>query len=535
MAASIVRRMFAACRSALIASLLCLSPAAQSETLIYRGAYGDPESLEPNRSGVSSEQTIMRDLFEGLTTYAADGRIMAGAAESWQSLPDGRTWIFKLRPGLRWSDGQPLTAADWVYAWQRMFTPATALPRASRLYALRNSRQIHAGSLPATTLGVRALDARTLRVELEYPLPWLPTLLAAQEGTPLPRHVVEKYGSQWTRPGNHVSNGAFRLAERKPRGNIRLARNPHFHSAAEVQIDAVVYVPSDDTLSLVNRFRAGEIQINGWPGFAPRQQLTLQRELGPAVRVVPQFGVRYLRFNMRRSPFDDPRIRRALSLIVDRELLTAKVVTGGERPSYRALPVGLPGDQPPPVLELANGSHAGRLAAARLLLGAVDTSVLRSRPVRIRVPSGNGEEMCLAVAAMWSAAGIPTVVQKSEIKSLIADLRRGEFDVALTGSADTPTPEAYLERFLADSTYNTGFYANPAFDRAIAAAQNEPDIARRRIAVNRAETMLNRDHTIVPLVQEVARNLVATSVTGWVDNPNDIHLSRYLALKQSDR
>jgi oligopeptide transport system substrate-binding protein len=524
-----------ACRLALVAWGLFLALPVAAETVLYRGAYGDPESLEPNRSGVSSEQTMMRDLFEGLTSYAADGGIVAGAAESWQPDAAGRAWIFKLRPGLRWSDGQPLTAEDWVYAWRRMFTPATALPRASRLYALRNARAVHTGQRPATALGARAIDARTLQIELEYPLPWLPTLLAAQEGTPLPRHALEKHGAQWTRPGNHVSNGAFRLAERKPRGNIRLERNPHFHDASNVRLDAVIYVPSDDTLSLVNRFRAGELQINGWPGFATRQQTALKRELGPAVRVLPQFSVRFLRFNMRRTPFDDPRVRRALALIVDRELLVSKVIPGGETASYRSVPRGLPDDHRAPTVDLATGSQAGRLAAARLLLGAAKFRTQRPGPVRIRVPSGNGEELCLAVAAMWSAAGVPTVVVKSEIKSLIADLRRGDFDVALTGSADTPAVEAYLERFLAGSTYNTGFYANPAFDRALRQAQNEPDDQRRQAAVARAEIVLNRDYAIVPLIQEVARNLVAARVTGWVDNPNDIHLSRYLALKQSGR
>jgi oligopeptide transport system substrate-binding protein len=530
--------MFAARRIAAIACIAAVTQTALAENApaaaeIYRGAYGQPESLQPNQSGVKSEQTIMLDLFEGLTTFDTNGRVIAGAAESWQTSKDGKTWTFKLRPGLRWSDGSPLLAADWVYAWRRMFTPATTLARASRMFIIRDSRAVLAGRAAPDKLGVSAPDNRTLRIELENPLPWLPQLLAGQEGTPLPRNVVEKWGAQWTRPGNLVSNGAFRLAERRAGGTVRLVRNPYYRDAAQVRVDAIVYVPSDDTASLVNRFRAGELQINAWPGFAPRQQAALQAELGKAVRIAPLFAVRFLRFNVNRPPFDDVRVRRALSLLVDRELLVSKVLPGGEKPSYRVLPNGMSDDEAPPPSELQLGTAATRRDRARALLTEAAFKTRRPGPLRLRVPSGNGEEMCLAVAAMWTAAGVPTVVEKSEIKSMIADLRRGDFDVALTGSAENASVEGYLERFLADSSYNSGQYRNPAFEQALGKAQAMSDPVTRRRAVAGAEAILNGDHAVVPLIQEVARNLVAPTVGGWVDNPDDIHLSRYFFLQQS--
>jgi oligopeptide transport system substrate-binding protein len=367
---------------------------------------------------------------------------------------------------------------------------------------------------------------------LERPLPWLPALLADQEGTPLPRKVIERHGNQWTRPGVMVSNGAFRLEDRKPRGNIRLAKNPRYHDASRVKLTAVVYVPGDDTLSLVNRFRAGEIQVNGWPGFAPRQQLALQRELGAAARVHPLISVRYLRFNVRRKPFDDPRIRAALSLAVDRERLIAKVLPGGEQPSVRAVPQGLPDDRWSGVNVLSANDYTARLARARALLAAAGWGKTAPRALELRVPSGNGEDLCTAVAAMWTAAGVPTRVVRSEIKSLIADLRRGDFDIALTGAQDTPSVEAYLERFRAGSTYNTGGYSNSAFERAFDAAQLLAQPEQRGPAIAAVEAQLNQDHAIVPLLQEVARNLVAPQVRGWVDNAYDVHLSRYLYLQQ---
>lgn len=525
----------APCRIALVTCVVAAAQAAGAASVLYRGAYGQPESLVPNQSGVKSEQTIMLDLFEGLTTYSADGKVIPGAAQSWKVSVDGRSWTFSLRPGLRWSDGSPLLAGDWVYAWRRMFTPATALPRASRMFIIRNSRDVLAGRLPPAALGVGAPDAVTVRLELENPLPWLPLLLAGQEGTPLPQKVLEQHGAQWTRPGNLVSNGAFRLSARRAGGTVQLSRNPFFHEATRVALDAVIYVPSDDTGSLVNRFRAGELDINGWPGFAPRQQPALQQELGAAVRKALLFGVRFLRFNMRRAPFDDVRVRRALSLLVDRELLVRKVLPGGERPGYRVVPAGLGDDAAPVSNELQLGSMAARAARARALLAEAGFRTRRPGPVRLRVPSGNGEEMCLAVAAMWTAADVPTVVEKSEIKSLIADLRRGDFDIALTGAAENASVEGYLERFLADSSYNTGYYRSAAFEQALRKAQTLSAPGERRAAVARAETILDADHAVVPLIQEVARNLVAARVGGWVDNPDDIHLSRYLSLQQIAR
>ena len=510
-----------------------MTQVASANTVVLRGTYGQPESLTPNQSGVKSEQTIMLDLFEGLTTFAADGRVVAGAAESWSVSADGRTWVFRLRNNLRWSDGSPLVAADWVYAWRRMFAPQTAMARASRMFVIQNSRDVLAGRKPIDSLGVSAPDPRTVRLSLENPLPWLPLLLAGQEGTPLPRQAIEKHGAQWTRPGNLVSNGAFKLLERRPGGLIRLGRNAFFHDAANVRIDAIAYVPSDDTASLVNRFRARELHINGWPGFAPRQQITLRQELGSAAHVTPLAGVRFLRFNMVRKPFDDLRLRLALSLVIDRELLVRKVLPGGERASYRIIPNGMRDDAPPGVGELQIGTATDRLARARLLLVKGQLKSRLSGPIRLRIPSGNGEEMCLAVAAMWTAAGVPTIVVKSEIKSLIADLRRGDFDVALTGSAENPSGEGYLERFLPDSSYNSGRYNNPAFNSALQSAQTLSDPAARRAAVARAEAVLMADHAVVPLVQEVARNLVTPMLGGWTDNPDDVHLSRYFFLQQT--
>ena len=513
------------------ATLLLVAATSDAASVLRRGAFAEPESLEPRQSGVSSEQTILRDLFEGLTTHDASGRIVPGAAQSWTLSSDGLQYTFKLRAGLRWSDGSPLTASDFVFGWRRSLTPATTATRATRLYVIRNAAQIHAGRAEPQTLGARALDPRTLQIELQRPTPWLPALLAGEEGVPLPQRVVAQHGNNWTRAGTQISNGAFFLAERRPRGNVRLAKNPYFHDAERVRLDEIVYIPSDDTSALINRFRAAELEINGWPGFAAQRQVALQRELGSAVHVTPLLSVRYLRFNLRRAPFDDIRVRRALSLAIDRELLVRRVVQGGERASVRAVPLGLDPDVASASNELLAGTQAERLSTARALLAGSQFSSRHPGPIRLRLPAGNGEDICLAVAAMWTAAGARTVLEQSEIKSLIADLRRGDFDVALTGAQDTPAVEVYLERLRDGSSYNTGGFSSPAFEALLDSAQQMTDPLARARELSRAELTLNQQHPIAPLLQEVARNLVSVRVIGWLDNAEDIHLSRYLALK----
>lgn len=512
------------------------TPAGKTPTTLSRGIFGEPDTLVPRESGVASAQTMIRDLFEGLTTFDAAGATIPGAALSWTASADGLVYTFRLRPNLRWSDGTPLRADDFVWGWQHSLDARRPAARATRLYALRNAERIHRGEAPVSALGARALDARTLQLTLEHPVPWLPTLLAGEEGFPLPRHVIEQVGRDWAKPGTHVGNGAYRLLSRRARGSVLLERNPYHHDAPRIAIDRIEYVPSNDTPSLVMRVRAGELAINGWPGYPGAQTQALTQELGAAiVRSVPLHSVRYLRLNVARGPLRDARVRRALALAVDRDLLVRRVLASGERPSTRVLPAGLPLDLPPESDPLRRGTQAARNAEARALLAAAGYPRAGSAPLVFRVPSGNGEQMCVAVAAMWTALGIPVRIERSEISAMISDLRQGNFDIALTGAQEPPAVEPFLERFRAASTYNSGRYSSREFETALDLALQQADPQQRARGLQKAEALLNRDQPVVPLIEEVARNLVRPNVTGWQDNPLDVHLSRWLRLEKSLR
>ena len=516
------------CIRLLLASLLAQGAAAES---LKRGAFGEPESLDPNRSGVISEQLIVMDLFEGLTTFGPRGEVVPGAAKSWSASEDGLSYRFSLRPDLRWSDGSSLTAADFVYSFRRTMSPATQSTRAHRLAVLRNGPAVLRGELAATALGITAPDPNTVTIQLQHPVPRLPLLLAYSEAFPLPRHAIESHGESWKLPGQMVSNGPYRLVERRPQEYVKLQANPFYHSAGQVEVKAIVYYPSDSLDSAVSRFRAGELHVNGWPGFPPRQQSFLKEQLGAAVRVTPLLNVAYLRFNLERPALADVRVRQALSLAINRVALAQRVLGGGEQPALNLVPPQVSSyEGAAPHLDYSLALDQ-RLEKAAALLAAAGYSQSQPVELTLRYPTGQGREICVAVQAMWRPLPVQVTLENSEIKSMIVDLRRGNFDLALTGALDGDDPERFLDRLLPDSSYNTGSYKDPAFALLMSNAKQEPDPERRSALLREAEHVALTAVPVIPLYYGVSRALVSNRIAGFFDNPADVHLSRYLSLK----
>ncbi len=503
---------------------------AGAESVLYRGIFGEPASLGPDRSGLASEIAIVNDLFVGLTTYDVDGRVAAGLAESWQVSKDGLTWRFMLRPGLKWSDGEPLTAEDFVFSFRRAVTPATAATMADRLLMLRNAQAILNGKAAPGSLGVSAPSPREVLISLEYPAPRLPNMLLSGIGFPTPRHAVERWGSAWIRPGRMVSNGAYVLAERRTGERIRLKKNPYFHAADRVRIDTVIYLPSDSVDAQVNRFRTGALHINRNPGFPPNRKASLEKELGAAVRVSPYPMLVFLRFNFRRAPFDRLEIRRALALAIDRDKIARLILRSGEQPAYHLAPPIISGYQPGPT-PFNPGSMGSRLATARQLMAAAGYSESRTLSVSLRYTTGWARETCIAIAAMWHGIGVRVNLVNSEAKSLIADVRRGDFDVYYDGALHDD-PEQFLDILQADGISNTGAYRSGRYDEALAAAKREPNLDKRNMLLREAEVIALADFPIVPIVYSVSRTLVAPKVRGWRPNPMDIQLSSHLWLAE---
>ena len=322
--------------SATFLLLVVLAGAAQAQTL-NRGNGAEPDSLDPQFVGGTAEENILNDLMVGLTTLDAGGKPIAGIADKWTVSPDGLVWTFHLRKAL-WSDGQPVTADDFDFAFRRILDAKTASRYAYNLWIIKNARAYGGGKLPYQALGVAVPKPDTLILTLEHPAPYLPELLTHPSLMPLPQHVVQAKGASWARAGNYVSDGPYILQEWVPSDHITLVKNPRFYDAAKVAIQTVRYLPTSDADAALRRFRAGELDLQT---PAPMSQAAWLRANMPGVlHVTPSLALDYIAINLADPALKDVNVRRAINLAYDREAITEKVLKKGEPPAYNYVPPG---------------------------------------------------------------------------------------------------------------------------------------------------------------------------------------------------
>lgn len=524
----------APCSAILLAlSLMWAGQGAFAETLLRRSATGEPQTLDPQLWTYGQDGNIAQDLFQGLTTLDARANVVPGQAESWDISADGRTYTFKLRERLQWSDGVPLTSADFLWSFRRLFDPTTASPAVSLLYVIRNARDVNRGAKPLQSLGVRAPDPRTLVIELEHPAPYLLDLLV-HRAFPVPRHVVEKYGRNWTRPQYIVSNGAFIFGEWRPGSHLRLLRNPRFHSAGSVRLDAIHHVPIEDPKSAVVRYRAGELDV---AVTLPSDQIDdLRRNFGRQLRLVTQIGLEYLAFNTRRGATADLRVRRALSMAIDRELIVARITRAGEPPAWCLVPLGVINYPQRGCADFATQAQAQRVAEARRLLVAAGYGPARPLSLRFRVNNSDTQrKIALAVISMWQPLGVRVELIGSEMKAHQLALAQGDFDVA-RGAWYGEDRDALSFLRLLDGrapALNISGYSNSQYQQYLDAADATADLGERARFLQQAESLAMREQPIAPIHVYVSRRLVSPRVQGWEDNPRGLHLNRYLSISSS--
>jgi oligopeptide transport system substrate-binding protein len=518
----------------MLAVLLCLAsacalslPVAAAERVFHRVGTDDPATVDPHRVSLPGEQLITFDLFMSLTTMGIDGRPKPGSAESWTVSADGKTYLFKLRPNLRWSDGRPLPAEDWVWSFRRMLDPRTAYPLASRLFPIRNARAVAAGQLPVSALGVSALDARTLKVELEHPTPYFTDIIMSA-AMPAPRHVVEKHGAAWIRPENFVSNGAFVLAEWRPNAYVRLRRNPNFWGAAQVKLDGVFHYPLGNPSTMVRRFDAGELDFV--MVVPPERAEEIQQRNPRALHVMRGFVNEVLVFNTRSGPTADVRVRRALSMLIEREVIARNVIGSPGVGAWSLVAPGVLHYDEAARPDFAAWTPAQRLTEARRLLAAAGYGPAKPLNMRLGFPSTDlNRKVAVAIGAMWGRAGVKVDLQQKETKALVSEVGVGNFDAArFVWTAAASDPYAYLERLLSSGStvgVNTSGYRNPAFDAKLAAASREVDIGRRAAILREAEAIALADQPVAPIYYGVGRRLVSERVRGFKDNPRGVYLS----------
>ncbi len=501
---------------------------AASQELTRAVDAGSMRSLDPSIATDVPAGHVLDDLFEGLTRLDEGGEPVPGMASSWQSSADGRNWTFHLREA-RWSNGDPIRAADFVYAWRRTVTPATASDSAQFLAPVVNAIAISEGRLPASALGISAPDERTVRVSLNAPTPYLLSLLTKSYAYPQYEPAVRAHGEDWVRPEYMVSNGAFVLREHVIGGRVTLAKNPRYWDAAHVRLQRVVYLPLDRAMQ-TSRFFAGALMFTD--SFSAEQTSWLRARLGTQVVSAPYLGNFVLGLNAQRPPFAGNRnLRMALTLGVDRERLVRYVRQGLYEPAWTPTPP-LPGYQAP-VPDWAHLSVDARHALARRYYSAAGYS--RQHPLRIEIhyPTDTDNRRTYeAVAAMWRAnLGVQVEIYNEEFRVQLIERHLKKlalFHYAWIG--DYPDPYTFLQLFQTGFSYNDGGYSNQRYDALLSAAGNEADAQRRLQLLAQAEAILNEDIACIPLYYYATRHLIKSYVRGWTSNIQDRNLSQYMYL-----
>ncbi|MCW3836153.1 ABC transporter substrate-binding protein [Sphingomonas canadensis] len=498
-------------RHAALAAMLALAgcaadpaqpPTARADTIV-RLSDDEVKGLDPQKVSDVSSLRVAADQFEGLMRYSGDGGAEPGLAEA---APDCRALVctLRLRAGLRFSDGEPIDATAFARGFARLNDPATASPTAK---------------LFAAIAAVEAPDARTVVVRLRRPMPALAHLLAHPAMAALPLHRITAAGDGWTAERPLVTSGAYRLRTWRLGDRLELERNPRWHGGA-APTPLIRWQPSEDKLAGLRRFRAGEADT---VADIPQTRLAwAQQALPGAVHVAPYAGTYYFAFNTRRPPFDDVRVRRALSMAVDREWLARRLLATGEAPATGLLPPALGGTNPDPL------GHDP--AMVRRLLA--EAGYGPDRPLRFTIRfnnSGDHRRVAVALAAMWAKYGVEADMLNSEAQLHFAALRRGDFDLARSGwIADLPSAENFLAVHAGDAgAINYSGFHDAEYDRLLARGL-EGDAA----ALAAAERRLSDQAPILLLYFYVSRTLVATSVGGWQDNVMNIHPSRLLFRKR---
>ncbi len=509
--------------------------AALAQIVFHRGNDGDPETLDTHKTSTVTEAHLMRDLSEGLVIHHINGKVVPGVAESWAMAPDGRSYRFKLRANAKWSNGDPVKASDFMFSLRRMVNPETGAKYANILYPILNAEKINKadGGVKLSDLGVKAPDDQTLEISLERPTPYFLELLTHQTGLPVHPASVEKFGKDFVKPENWVSNGAYVLKEFVPNSHIRLDRNKAFHDAANVQIDTVIYYPSSDLAAAARRFQAGELHMTT---DVPADQIKQLREkLGDQVKVAPYLGTYFLIINSQKKPFDDVRVRQALSLVIDSEFIADEIWAGTMLPSYGVIPPHIGNYGARAEADFKDTSPLDREDKAKKLLAEAGFGPGKPLKLQLRYnTTDNNRRTVIAIAEQWKALGVETSFINTDGKTHFALLRDGgDFVVARYGwIGDYSDPQNFLFLFQSDNIgFNSGRYNNPRFDALMKQAADEIDLTKRAATLLEADKIIAAEVPWIPVMYYSTKNLVSPKLAGFQQNLRGALPTRFMSLK----
>jgi oligopeptide transport system substrate-binding protein len=512
---------------------VALTGFASAQVIYNRGNDSDPETLDVHKTSTVSEAHLLRDLYDGLVIHNNKAEVISGTAEKWEIADDGKLYRFTLRTDAKWSNGDPVKASDFVFSYRRIMDPATGAKYANILYPILNAEKINKGQARPEELGVKAVDDRTLEIRLERPTAYFLEQLTHQTGLPVHPASVERHGKDFVRPGNMVSNGAYMLKEVVPNSNITFVKNPNFYDAKNVQIDVVNFIPHPDLAAGVRRYQAGE--LHSMTDLPADQIKSLKERFGDQVKLSPYLGVWVLPVNTSKAPFNDLRVRQALSMVIDREFIADQIWGQTMVPAYSFVPPGINNYGTPAMDPAKDMSPIDREDKAKALLKEAGFGPGGKKlTVQIRYnTTDNNRNTVVAIGDMWKQIGVETTFLNTDAKTHFAHLRDGgDFDIARYGwIGDYSDPQNFLFLLESDNKgFNYGKYNNPEYDGLMKQAANEIDLKKRAEILFKAEQIFMRDLPWIPIMHYGNKHLISPKLKGFVSNLRGVYPTRFLTL-----
>lgn len=505
------------------------------EQVFKRGNYDEPDTLDPQKAFAAPDYNILADLYEGLTTFDKDGNVILGQAKSYSVSKDKKTYIFTLKDNLKWSNGDYLTAYDFEYGIKRVFDHDVASQNYILLKDIKNSEQVLSGRLGHDSLGIKALDQTTLKIELSKPIPYLLSLLTHNSFAPVYKPNVIKYGDKFTNPEVYVTNGAFKLQEWVVNSHLSLVKNYHYHAANEVLLDKVVFYPVNQQSYELNRYRAGDID---YTAKVPAEHLSWIKQKFPAeIYATPMLAAYYYTFNVTRQPFkDNINLRKALAYSIDKNIIANKILGGDRAAAERFVPSSTSNYQVGNNEKTDSDFYVKQIELAHFYYNKAGYS--KSNPLKTKLLFHTNESnkiIATAVASMWRKnLGIQTELVNQEWKVFLKTrLEHKDTEVLREGwiaSYDDPT--AFLDLFSSNNPQNSSGYNNEDYDKLLLKASMEGNTSKRARILQKAEDILLNDAPVVPIYTPTSYHLVKPYVGGLNINRFDVTKDQYIYINK---
>lgn len=475
----------------------------------------EPSTLDPAKSTTLAESDAEMAIFEGLTRLDDNGKPQPAMAESWTVSPDGKTYTFKLRPGVKWADGKPVTAHDFEYAWKRVLNPDVAASNAYMLYILKNGEDYNNEKAKAEDVGVKAVDDNTLVVTLSSPAAYFIGLTAFHAYYPVRQDIVEANPDTWASNAKTIiGNGPFVLTKWQHSAEMDFVKNKDYWDAKSVKLQAMEWPISESQSTRLTLVEGGAADMTVEPPVADQDRLT---KMG-LFKVKPSLGTYYYVFNVKAAPFDNPKVRQAFSMVIDRKAIVDNIVHGGKIPAYAFVPPGMTDEATGKDFRAEGGNLVDvNVAKAKELLK--EAGYGPNHPLPPITILYNTNEMHKAIAeavqAVWQTdLGADVTLQNQETKVFMANREEGHYQVARASwIGDYADPQTFMDVF--SDPANDAQYHNDQYNALMDEVHNTVDVGKRMQLLHEAEQMLFDQSLLIPIYYTTTPYVANDKIAGY--------------------